>query len=74
MHNLCSIINVDVRVLLDNDHLLKEGSARYVSEESLLVYIHVCLHAVIFLFSAFSEYNTEQFTPAKVGENQVRFL
>ena len=24
------------------------------------------------LFSAFSEYNTEQFTPAKVGENQVK--
>ena len=26
---------------------------------------------VYILFSAFSEYNTEQFTPAKVGENQV---
>ena len=30
---------------------------------------------ILFLayFSAFSDYNTEQFTPAKVGENQVCF-
>ena len=25
----------------------------------------------MFFISAFSDYNTEQFTPAKVGENQV---
>ena len=31
------------------------------------------MRVMIFLlsFSAFSEYNTEQFTPAKVGESQV---
>ncbi len=30
------------------------------------------LHVYCFICSAFSEYNTEQFTPAKVGDDLVR--
>ena len=49
--------------ILRNVHYLRVCAHVHVHVQIL---IHVC-----FVFSAFSDYNTEQFTPAKVGENQV---
>lgn len=53
--------------ILRNVHYLRVNAHVHVHVQILTVYtVHVC-----FVFSAFSDYNTEQFTPAKVGENQV---
>ena len=66
---MSSTHDLDVRVLLDNDQLLKEGASRYC------VYLYtypafMCEKPVVFC-SAFAQYNMEQFTPAKVSDDTV---
>lgn len=38
----------------------------------LISIVYTCVYCYMCIFSAFSEYNTEQFTPAKVGDDLVR--